>query len=360
MSPLIPTYIFLATLGLVFMSTLLARKNLKFFKKKEKKPEIQDLHIGEISRYGGTVLFFISFLLAIYIYQLGKVNHDFLVLLVCVTLFSTIGILEDIFPGIAPWIRLFLTFLVAIATTSLLTPLNISTNVDLLNQVLSKHVVLTFFAVLFIATLTHSHNIIDGLNGLSSGSGLCALLAIALLSYQVNDFELGIFGLIFLSMTLGFFINNYPIARIFLGDGGAYWVGSSVAILSLLLMARNPSVNIWTILLVNFYPLFETLFSVYRKAIVKKINPFRPDRKHLHMLMFRACAHLIDSQKITFLKAIHVNSLSSSILLFLPISSSIMAILTQHTFRGAIYSLIALSISYIFLYINLNHFDKSL
>jgi UDP-N-acetylmuramyl pentapeptide phosphotransferase/UDP-N-acetylglucosamine-1-phosphate transferase len=102
-----------------------------------------------------------------------------------------------------------------------------------------------------LATLTHAHNIVDGLNGLSSGSAIFAFLAVLYLALQGDDFELVYFGMMLISITLAFLIFNYPIAKIFLGDGGAYWMGSSIAILSLLLLTRNPSISICTILLIN-------------------------------------------------------------------------------------------------------------
>jgi UDP-N-acetylmuramyl pentapeptide phosphotransferase/UDP-N-acetylglucosamine-1-phosphate transferase len=156
---------------------------------------------------------------------------------------------------------------------------------------------------------------------------------------------------------LGFFIFNFPIAKIFLGDGGAYWMGSSIAILSFLLMTRNPSINIWTILLINFYPFFETIFSIFRKFFIRKVSPFRPDSKHLHMMLYRLCYRMNTSQNKNHIKSIYINPLSSSILLLLPFTSATTLIVTYSWLDIQIFLLISLSTIYIAIYAKLNHFD---
>ncbi|MEM1669013.1 MAG: hypothetical protein QXM53_10185, partial [Thermofilaceae archaeon] len=74
---------------------------------------------------------------------------------------------------------------------------------------------------------------------------------------------------------------------IFLGDGGAYLIGFLVGALSILLVERNPQVSPWFALMVNSYPVVETLFSVYRKTILRKLSPMIPDGLHLHMLVYK-------------------------------------------------------------------------
>ena len=86
---------------------------------------------------------------------------------------------------------------------------------------------------------------------------------------------------------LGFLLWNYPRGLIFLGDGGAYLIGFWIAELSLLLVLRNPTVSKWFPLLLCFYPIFETLFTIYRRVIVKRINPGIPDAAHLHQIIYK-------------------------------------------------------------------------
>jgi UDP-N-acetylmuramyl pentapeptide phosphotransferase/UDP-N-acetylglucosamine-1-phosphate transferase len=91
--------------------------------------------------------------------------------------------------------------------------------------------------------------------------------------------------LIGVAALLGFMVLNYPFGKIFLGDGGAYLTGFWLAQCSVLLLMRNPSVSTWSVLLVCFYPVWETAFSMYRRHFVHKVSSGEADMQHLHHLM---------------------------------------------------------------------------
>ena len=87
---------------------------------------------------------------------------------------------------------------------------------------------------------------------------------------------------------LGFLLWNWPRGLIFLGDGGAYFIGYLVAVLSFLLVARHRGVvTPWYPFLLFIYPVFETLFSIWRRKVVRGASPGLPDGLHLHQLVFR-------------------------------------------------------------------------
>jgi len=50
---------------------------------------------------------------------------------------------------------------------------------------------------------------------------------------------------------------------------------------------RHPQVSAWFPLLLMIYPVWETLFSIYRKKFLRRISPFEPDGLHLHMLVHK-------------------------------------------------------------------------
>jgi UDP-N-acetylmuramyl pentapeptide phosphotransferase/UDP-N-acetylglucosamine-1-phosphate transferase len=57
--------------------------------------------------------------------------------------------------------------------------------------------------------------------------------------------------------------------------------------LSVLLVIRNPRVSTWFPLLLLAYPVFETLFSAYRRSLLRGHSAGHPDGLHLHTLLFR-------------------------------------------------------------------------
>jgi UDP-N-acetylmuramyl pentapeptide phosphotransferase/UDP-N-acetylglucosamine-1-phosphate transferase len=80
---------------------------------------------------------------------------------------------------------------------------------------------------------------------------------------------------------------NFPAGLIFLGDGGAYFLGFMLAELSVLLLHRNAQVSPMFPLLLCAYPIFETIFSIYRKKVLRGSSPGQPDGVHLHMLVYK-------------------------------------------------------------------------
>ena len=142
-------------------------------------------------------------------------------------------------------------------------------------------VIFTAFAV---GGVSNSINIIDGFNGLASGTLIISYSAIGLISHQSGDSDLMQVCLILISVTLGFFLVNFPFGKIFLGDGGAYLMGFLLAWVAVLLLARNAQVSAWAPLLACGYPILEVLFSIWRRR-QRNLHPGHPDRLHLHSLI---------------------------------------------------------------------------
>lgn len=150
----------------------------------------------------------------------------------------------------------------------------------------------TAFSLLFtmvaVAGVANAVNIIDGYNGLASVVVIITLLSLAYVGWKVDDNLVVSVALGGIGALLGFFLWNWPRGLIFLGDGGAYFIGYLVAVLSFLLVSRHRGVvSPWYPFLLFIYPVFETLFSIWRKRLVRGVSPGIPDGLHLHMLVFR-------------------------------------------------------------------------
>jgi UDP-N-acetylmuramyl pentapeptide phosphotransferase/UDP-N-acetylglucosamine-1-phosphate transferase len=96
---------------------------------------------------------------------------------------------------------------------------------------------LTVFAVSGVA---NAINLIDGFNGLASMCVLLMLLGLLGVSLAVGDALIMALAMAGLGSVLGFFVWNYPSGKVFLGDGGAYFLGFFVAELVLLLLGAKP------------------------------------------------------------------------------------------------------------------------
>ncbi len=198
-----------------------------------------------------------------------------------------VGLVEDISKSVSPRTRLLATALSAALAYWLLGAAISRTEIpglDWLVGTAAGSVLVTIFAV---AGIANSINIIDGFNGLASMCVVIMLGALAYVGFQVGDIMIGALALAGIGAVLGFFFWNFPAGLIFLGDGGAYFLGFYVAELSILLLVRNPQVSPLFPLLVCIYPVFETVFSIYRRRVLRSVPPSMPDGIHLHSLIYR-------------------------------------------------------------------------
>lgn len=152
------------------------------------------------------------------------------------------------------------------------------------------------FAIVFTAFcvcgIANSINIIDGYNGLAGGYSLIVLAALAWVAGQVGDPIVLTASLAMLGALAGFLAWNYPRGRIFMGDGGAYLVGFWLAELAVLLVVRNPDVSPWFPLVLLAYPVVDTLFSIYRRKLVRGYSAGKADALHLHQLIYTRLARV--------------------------------------------------------------------
>ena len=155
--------------------------------------------------------------------------------------------------------------------------------VDLLMQFTLFSVMFTAFAVGGVANAV---NIIDGFNGYASLTCTIGFIGFALIAFQVGDQNLALVSLILAASVWGFFWVNWPFGKLFLGDGGAYFLGFALAWIAVLLIERNPGVSAFSALVICVLPITEVLFSIFRRK-VRNEHPGKPDRLHFHSLVQR-------------------------------------------------------------------------
>lgn len=197
------------------------------------------------------------------------------------------GVIEDMTHRLTARHRMFLSFVGAALAVYLL-DLNVSRlGVPYLDSwwILAP-VAGTLLSLLAIAGLPHAFNLIDGYNGLAGFVAVLVCLALAHVALQVGDQQLVVMLMCLVGATAGFLVWNYPRGLFFAGDGGAYLWGGVIAIASITLVQRHEEVSPWFPMLLLIYPVWETVFSIYRK-LVKGISPGVADALHFHQLIYR-------------------------------------------------------------------------
>lgn len=208
-------------------------------------------------------------------------------LLICGLPAFAAGLVEDLTKRVSPAKRLLATSVSAALGIWLIGATITKTDIPGLDWMVSTAIGAWIATVFTVAGVANSVNIIDGFNGLSSMCVCLMLLVFAHIAHEVGDTTLALWALAGVGAALGFFVWNFPNGLIFLGDGGAYFLGFYVAELGILLIARNPEVSPLLPLMVCIYPVFETLFSMYRRKVIRAVPTGLPDGIHLHSLIYR-------------------------------------------------------------------------
>jgi UDP-N-acetylmuramyl pentapeptide phosphotransferase/UDP-N-acetylglucosamine-1-phosphate transferase len=159
-------------------------------------------------------------------------------------------------------------------------------DIPLLDNLLSYTLVSVALTAFAVGGVANAVNIIDGFNGLASGFVVIAFIGLATVAVMAGDSNLAFACLAIAMAMMGFWLVNWPWGHLFLGDGGSYFAGFSLAWASVLLIERNSEVTAFVPLLICIHPVTEVLFSIYRRRM-SHVNPGHPDRLHLHTLMMR-------------------------------------------------------------------------
>lgn len=140
--------------------------------------------------------------------------------------------------------------------------------------------------VFWLVALTNLVNLIDGVDGLAGG--ICLMLMILLVYVGGGAGDLSFMAAGMAGALLGFLWFNFPPARIYMGDGGAYFLGFLIACKTI---AGSQKGTIFAALAAPLFvlalPILDTGLAILRRGL-RGLPLFRADRSHIHH-------HLLDS-----------------------------------------------------------------
>lgn len=247
---------------------------------------VQKFHSAPVPRIGGAGIFLALACNAalIWVTNPGYLPR-YIQWLTPATLVFTVGFVEDLTKRVSVLTRLIFTMLAALLGSFLLNATIRSMDIPEINALLQINLIAIAFTMIAVGGVANAVNLIDGFNGLAGGISVMILLALGYIAYSVGDYRLFAIAMTCSGAITGFLLWNYPRAQIFLGDGGAYMIGFVIAEISVLLNERYLEVSALFPLLVIIYPVFETLFTIYRRKFVRGRSPGSPDALHLHQLI---------------------------------------------------------------------------
>ncbi|MEQ6292395.1 glycosyltransferase [Vogesella sp. GCM10023246] len=248
---------------------------------------VQKFHVVPVPRIGGVP---IMLGLLVGCALSGYLNTSIWVLLLLLSALPAFGfgLLEDVTKKIGPLERLLATFVSAMLGCFLIQAMLIRLGVPAIDHMLAHYWWLSLLVtIVAVSGVAHAFNIIDGYNGLSGMVSVFIFAAIAYVCIKVHDIVLMSVCMAMIGAILGFLFWNFPRGLIFAGDGGAYLIGFMIAEISVLLVSRNAEVSPWFPLLCVIYPVFETLFSIYRRKFLQGRGVVGADALHLHQMIYR-------------------------------------------------------------------------
>lgn len=171
---------------------------------------------------------------------------------------------------------------------------------------------LTVFAAVGII---NAINLIDGVNGLSSGFCIMACILFGVLFYLSGEITMAVLAAVSVGALIPFFFHNVfgKTSKMFIGDGGTLVMGTVMSVFVIEVLRSDSECAAYvgpTVGLVPFtlavlsIPVFDTL-RVMSTRILKGTSPFHPDKTHLHHMFIELGA----SHAATTLAILSLNTL---------------------------------------------------
>ena len=236
------------------------------------------VHHGKIVRMGGVAIY-AAFMISLAV--LWAADSSINGILLGATVVFIGGLLDDIY-DLSPKVKLLFQISAAVIALTI-------GNLDLTEtHVLSFGITNPVFnwclSFVWIVGITNAINLIDGLDGLSSGISTIVTLTIGLLGFFMGRRDICILTLALSGAILGFLPYNFHPASIFVGDCGAQFMGFTIACISLLGFKTTALITLGLPILILFIPIGDTLIAIVRRKL-KGQKFTQADRGHLHHIL---------------------------------------------------------------------------
>jgi len=291
---------------------------------------VQNINNFNVPRISGFISYPILCICLIYY------GNDFYDSLIYFSIIFPVIVIEDFFQNVKPLIRLITLFITT--TAYFFCEVNILTTPFNENFYLALYLSVICLMVLFI----NACNIIDGLNGLLLGV-FFIFLAKVLFTYNLSTNLEGLILILFFVFSISF-IFNFPYPKVFLGDTGSYLIGFIISVIIIDIYVNDKNASILELLFLVIYPLFEIIFSIFRRIIYRK-SIFTADFNHLHSKLFI-------SMKKRFVSDNYANNISTIIILSILMIFNLLSFVYSNFLLLIIIFIFIYFMTYIFFEIN--------
>jgi len=254
----------------------------------------------------GGIPVILSFLFVLwFFYFAGWINTEnirlFQKITLGVTLMTALGIYDDIY-HCPPRIKLLCQIIIAIIL--FLAGFQIDRIGDAI-ELGSFSILLTVF---WIVGITNSINLVDGMDGLASGLIILSCMTLSFVYLERDMVEASFLTVILTGSVFGFFIFNFPPAKIILGDTGSLPLGLIISLITLLPLSQKHTDEIYYLIpiITLLIPILDTTFAFFRR-LLKGTSPFSKDAQHFHHRLAKLGFSQLKTITILFLICFYFN-----------------------------------------------------
>ena len=255
-------------------------------------PNDRSSHTDFVPTLGG-ISFYISLVVFFFFSNFYNINDTSLSIILAITIMFLVGLTDDL-KDLTPSVKFLGQFLA-------LSVLIIQSDYRILSfhGFLGIYELNMFFSVsismFLIIAFINAFNLIDGIDGMSSITGIVISACFGFLFYKLQLFFFMFISFAIISMLLAFLRYNFSSRKkIFMGDTGSLVIGLVLGLLTLKLLtlqsetfsalAIHRSELPLLLLIILIVPAFD-LCRVSLIRLKKRVSIFSPDRNHIHHLL---------------------------------------------------------------------------
>jgi UDP-GlcNAc:undecaprenyl-phosphate GlcNAc-1-phosphate transferase len=257
------------------------------------RPNRRKVHQRPIVRLGGVAIFIGVMMALLVVWWMGgfstlKPGKEFEVLGVTLggIAFFLIGLSDDLF-NLSPKTRLILQ--VAVASVAWQAGVQIDfVGIPMFGLVQFPDWISLPITVVWLVGMANAINWIDGLDGLAAGvSGIAAIVMFWTCLFM-NQPHAALIAAALAAGTLGFLRYNFNPAQIFMGDGGAYFIGFTLAGVGIIGLVKSvTTVAVLLPYVILAVPILD-MSAVILDRLRRGQSPFVADKRHLHHRLLKA------------------------------------------------------------------------
>ena len=271
----------------------------------------RESHKGEIPTLGGVAIF-ASLVITGAVFSNHDENHELQYILGSLVILFFIGVKDDLL--IMDPKKKLIGQVLAAGIIIVLGDVRITTFHGFANINEVSYLVSVVFSLLVFLVIINGFNLIDGIDGLSSGIGIITSLTFASWFISIRQYEFALVPIGLAASLVAFFRFNVfsKKNKIFLGDTGSLCIGLIMAVIAIkFLEFQDPVSGEHTMLAapavafgVLIVPIFDTL-RVFILRVFEGDSPFKGDKKHIHhRLLDLGCTHLGATSRIILVNII--------------------------------------------------------